>query len=75
MSPTKVLRIKKDRYARSDWPQNSKRWIMLSVLVMQWDTDAREHVYYNPDGSTTTDPDAAEVWDDVEAANLAAEQV
>ena len=47
---------------------------MLSVLVMQWDTDTREHVYYNPDGSTTTDPDAAEVWDDVEAANLAAER-
>lgn len=47
---------------------------MSSVLVMQWDADARQHVYYNPDGSTTTDPDAAEVWDDVEAANLAAEQ-
>ena len=42
---------------------------MLSVLVMQWDADSRQHFYYNPDGSTTTDPDAAEVWDDIEAAN------
>jgi hypothetical protein len=47
---------------------------MSLVLVMQWDADSREHVYYKPDGSTTTDPDTAEVWDDVQAANLAAEQ-
>jgi hypothetical protein len=47
---------------------------MALMVVMQWDADTREHVYYNPDGSTTTDPDEAEVWDDVQAANLAAEQ-
>jgi hypothetical protein len=47
---------------------------MSSVLVMQWDADSRERVYYNPDGSMTTDPDAAEVWDDAEAARLAGER-
>jgi hypothetical protein len=47
---------------------------MALVVVMQWDADTREHVYYNPDGSTTTEPDEAEVWDDMLAAKLAAEQ-
>jgi hypothetical protein len=47
---------------------------MALVVVKRWDADTREHVYYNPDGSTTTEPDDADVWDDTMAAILAAEQ-
>jgi hypothetical protein len=47
---------------------------MALVVVKRWDADTREHVYYNPDGSTTTEPDDADVWDDTLAAKLAAEQ-
>jgi hypothetical protein len=47
---------------------------MVPMLVKQWDADTRQHVYYNSDGTTTTEPDDTDVWDDEPAARLAAER-
>ena len=47
---------------------------MTRMLVTRWDSRTRKHTYYNADGTTTTDLDDADVWDDEEAATLAAEE-
>jgi hypothetical protein len=53
---------------------DTKGQIMALMLVKRWDADARQHVYYNAKGATTTVPDDTDVWDDPLAAKLAAEQ-
>ena len=47
---------------------------MALVVVKRWEADTREHVYYDSDGTTTTEPDDTDVWDDEPAARLAAER-
>jgi hypothetical protein len=47
---------------------------MALVVVKRWDADTRQYVYYNANGTMTTEPDDGDVWDDTLAATLAAEQ-